>query len=52
MGYAFPAADHEGGGKSMHLAAYGPELAPLLEDRLVRVAARCWEAGPSPADGE
>lgn len=51
IGYAFPEAEHEEGGKSVHLAVYGPELAPLLEERLLRIAVRCWEAGPSRQGG-
>jgi hypothetical protein len=45
MGYALPGEEHGKGGKSSHLAIYGPELAPLLEERLLRIAARCWKAG-------
>jgi hypothetical protein len=52
IGYAFPGAEHEKRGKSMHLAVYGPELAPLLEEQLLRIAVRCWESGPSGEDGE
>ena len=41
IGYAFSEEAFAGGGKSLHLAAYGPELAGWMLDRLPSLAAVC-----------
>ncbi len=48
LGYVFTRETFEKGGKSQHLTAYGPELSGLLEDRMVGLAERCWQAGEAP----
>jgi hypothetical protein len=46
MGYAFSEAAFADGGKSLHLAVYGPELAGFLLERLPALAVLCTESPP------
>ena len=48
IGYAFSKAAFAGGGKSLHLAAYGPELEEWLLERLPSLAAVCAALRPGP----